>query len=1015
MWIGTQDGVNRYDGYSFDSFKSDPDDSTTIQPGFVGDIIEDSQGDVWIASNQGLSRHDALTDGFERFVINEDIWEVAEGEPGVIWMAAINSGLKKLDVESGSITGSDELFDGLFKFKPITSLETQSNGDLWIGTADSGLYIADANTQTVRHYPSGENGLGPGPILSIYEDSNQSMWVGAWGLNRWNPDSENFENALPNPELRLKGRRSLKSNENLVTAILEDDNESLWVGMGFGHGTPEGGGIAEFDKEKKTFYRYRNDPSNANTLRNDNVFALEKDRNGNVWVGTATEGVSRFDAMPKPFSLYSNTPSSEFPYLRGGSARGVTIDRDGVLWIVMTDGVLNRIDRENGSHDYFELGQNLMYIMQEKGGLLMAGNGQGYGLLFDPVTKRITKKLNPKTRRGGLFQTRNGDIYRGLDLYDSESQEFLKSDSEIEFLRIQHEDEDGVLWFSAHQGLLGNFNPQSGETQSFDGVRPGRAMIVRKQEPGVLWIADVGGGLRRHDTHSGESKRYSEQNSDLNNNTLYSIFDDEEGHLWMSSNDGIIKFEPETETFHSFGVGNGLQSQEFDSGSEYKSPEGEIFFGGANGVNSFYPHLVEVDPVVPDVVLTEVRLFNQKLKAGPDSPIDVPINELQTLKLDHNENDLTFEYVGIQFDRPEKNQYAYKLDNYDADWRFVGDQRRATYTSLDPGSYSFNVKSANADGVWNDDPISFDVTISPPWWRTIWAYLLFGMTLLLSGIGVDRFQRARVIQVERGKAELTAKELRARAAEATADLLKSENRRQTQELDSARELQLSMLPAKVPELSQLRIKTFMKTAVEVGGDYYDFELDEEGTLTCAIGDATGHGTRAGTMVTATKSLWNAYSREKDLASILRKSHKALRKLGLPSLYMSLALARIKDNTLELVGAGLPDALIFRARTGKVESFSLKGIPLGGPHDMPFSSVTTKFETGDTLLLMTDGFAELFNEQGEMLGYEEAVLKFRALASKSVEEIVAGLEAEGIAWSGSRPVDDDITFLVIKYI
>ncbi len=254
---------------------------------------------------------------------------------------------------------------------------------------------------------------------------------------------------------------------------------------------------------------------------------------------------------------------------------------------------------------------------------------------------------------------------------------------------------------------------------------------------------------------------------------------------------------------------------------------------------------------------------------------------------------------------------------------------------------------------------------------------------------------------------------RERQNELERQLLEAENVRKTQELEEARQLQLSMLPEAVPEHPTVELAAFMLTATEVGGDYYDFDLADDDTLTLAIGDATGHGMKAGTMVTAAKSLWHAFSGEADLVLVLQKSSLALEKMGLPMLYMALALARVKDHTLELAGAGMPPAFVYRAATKQVETISLKGMPLGGPGVFPYRKTRLVLSSGDTVVLMSDGFPELFNAEGEMLGYERAVEVFEEVASLSPEEIIAHFRETGRNWTNGGAPDDDVTFVVMK--
>ena len=253
----------------------------------------------------------------------------------------------------------------------------------------------------------------------------------------------------------------------------------------------------------------------------------------------------------------------------------------------------------------------------------------------------------------------------------------------------------------------------------------------------------------------------------------------------------------------------------------------------------------------------------------------------------------------------------------------------------------------------------------------------------------------------------------AETAEARARFLQAENERKARELEAARRMQLSMLPREVPRHPDVTMATFMRTAAEVGGDYYDYDVAADGTLTIAIGDATGHGTQAGTMVAAVKSLFSDYAQASDLTTILTRSARALRRMALPSLYMAFALVRLRGRWLELAGAGMPAAMVYRARTGNVESVSLRGMPLGAPSEYPYQSERIQLEPGDTVVLMSDGFPELRNEAGEEYGYEAVVDVVREIGQRESDAVHAYLDHAVRAWCGNAPIADDVTFLVLK--
>ncbi len=278
--------------------------------------------------------------------------------------------------------------------------------------------------------------------------------------------------------------------------------------------------------------------------------------------------------------------------------------------------------------------------------------------------------------------------------------------------------------------------------------------------------------------------------------------------------------------------------------------------------------------------------------------------------------------------------------------------------------------------------------------------------ILLSLKKTNKNLEAQLVQVK----ELSEKAMRQERERAR---LEAENARKTQELEEARQLQLSMLPKNPPSVPHLEIAADMITATEVGGDYYDFKLHDDGTLTAVIGDATGHGLQAGTMVAATKSLFNSLADEPEPIPILQKATKALKAMGFRRMYMALTVAKFKDHHMQIAAAGMPFTLIYRASTGRVEEVVLKGMPLGGVGNFPYKDKKLHLNAGDTVLFMSDGFEEMFNPQDEMLGEEQVKMLFEEAAANSPEEIIEHLKKAGEVWANGRAQEDDVTFVVVK--
>lgn len=439
----------------------------------------------------------------------------------------------------------------------------------------------------------------------------------------------------------------------------------------------------------------------------------------------------------------------------------------------------------------------------------------------------------------------------------------------------------------------------------------------------------------------------------------------------------------------------------------YAEDDGVVWLGGGNGLirydsNREVNHNADYPALVRRVVMGKDSLiFGGVERPGREAPA-----------LPYVHNNLRFAYSATSYADAGRLQFQTRLEGFDEEWSNWSDKTEREYTNLPEGNYHFRVRAKNVYEHASREA-AYQFSILPPWYRSWWAYGGYALVCGLLVFAVDRIQRRRLLAKERERSAFREAKLRAEAAELQARVLEAENARKTQELEAARKLQLSMLPQTIPQLPHCNIAVYMQTATEVGGDYYDFKLHEDGTLTAALGDATGHGLRAGTMVTATKSLFNALAEEPEPAQILRKAAKALKAMGFRELFMALTVIKLKEQRLQIAAAGMPFALLYRAATGQVEEVMLKGMPLGSFADFQYQQQELVLHKDDTVLLMSDGFMETFDAQGEMLGEEPAKALFAEAAQRSPEQIIAHLVAGGKAWAGDRPQDDDVTFLVIK--
>jgi serine phosphatase RsbU (regulator of sigma subunit) len=351
---------------------------------------------------------------------------------------------------------------------------------------------------------------------------------------------------------------------------------------------------------------------------------------------------------------------------------------------------------------------------------------------------------------------------------------------------------------------------------------------------------------------------------------------------------------------------------------------------------------------------------------------------------------------------------------FDPDWIAVESNRRfATYTNLAPRTYAFRVRACNNDGVWNEEGASLRVVVRAPWWRTPAAIGAWVLLLAAGGAVVSRLEKRRVLGKERERTQLVEAELRAHAAEAQARAVQAEATRKTAELEEARAMQLSLLPRTTPRVPGFSVAALARTATEVGGDTWDWAVGPEGALALVVGDATGHGVRAGTVVSVMKGLFRGDPFPGDLGLFLDRAGRVLRDLGLQRLHMALAVLVVRDGEAVYASAGMPPALVFRASDGSVEELLVPGAPLGALVETPHVSIDVRLGPGDVVLLSSDGLAESAGPGGEPLGYARAREAFREAAALPPEAALALLERREEEWRGDRPREDDLTLVLLR--
>ncbi|MCP5106692.1 MAG: SpoIIE family protein phosphatase [bacterium] len=1053
MWFGTQDGLNKYDGYHITVYRPEEGNPNSLSNIRIAALHEDNSGMLWIGTMGGLNRFDPKTETFTRYTHSPKkpdslgsnlVNTIYEDTAGTLWVGTTGGGLNKFNRVTGTFTRFTAV-DGDpagLRSNSVTAVTGDKNGTLWVGTWKGWVHKLNPGEKRfsvfqVQAPPEIREGDGRQQVQVMYEDGSGRFWVGitGGGLHILDRDTGNITRSY----YRKPGERSGLSS-NFITSIRETAAGQVWIGT-------RGGGLNKFNRDTQTFETYLHIPEDPESLNSNFVQAIYEDRSGMLWIGTFSGGINRFKCGKNKFLLYKKDPLDR-DGLNANMVRALVLDREDFLWVGTQGGGLNRFhpDRETVTHYTVQpenpeslAGNFVNALHEDKSGTLWIGTDGGGLNKFNRENDTFTRFGH---RPGDPHSLSHNSVYvikdapggnlwvgtwgGGLNLFNPASGKFTHwadkrhdphSDAN-DWIHTLYRDREGTLWLGTVRGLTrferetGAFTCYCSDPHSPYSLKHNMVTSIYEDDDGVLWFGTSGGGLNKYEPNLDKFTIYKQKDG-LPNNVVYGVLADKSGNLWLSSNKGLTKFNPGEKTFRNYDVSDGLQSNEFNGGAYYKSKNGEMFFGGIRGFNAFFPENVKNNPYIPPMVITGFYIFNKPVPIGKkgESPLQQSITRTEKIELAPGRDFFSFRFAALSYINSAKNQYAYKMEGFDEDWVHVGTQRYASYTNLNPGEYTFHVKGSNNDQVWNDEGTSVKVIVHPTFWETPWAYALYFLLLGAVLFGIRRFELTR----ERARVKERESELRVQAAEAQAKAIQSEHMRQNHELEEARKLQLSMLPRELPDVPGLDIAVHMETATEVGGDYYDFHIDEDGTLAVAVGDATGHGLKAGTMVAVAKGLFCSEVSHRDIPDFFHKCTHTIKHMRLGNMYMAMSLLNIKDNTLSISSAGMPPLLLYRHNSQTLETVSLKGTPLGAFAGVNYKTREIQLEEGDTIVLLSDGLPELFDKDGEMFGYQRLTELFEEICQngESPEDIIGLLKRAGEDWLNGKAPDDDITFVVIR--
>lgn len=1138
LWFGTQDGLNKYDGYKFIVFRNNPNDPFSLSNNCVLSILEDYSGDLWIGTRGGgLNKFDRRTERFSSFINNPKdtqslsnnfIYCLYEDTAGSIWIGTNGGGLNQFNKKTGLFKSfiHNSKNTSSISSNVVYSIAAEDSSTLWIGTSGGGLNCFDKKTQRFKSYmleTANEHSLSNNNVRSVYVDASGAIWVGTegGGLNRFNRKTEEFIAFRNDPA------NSQSISNNFVYSIYETSSNELWVAT-------YGGGINIFNRKLGSFTAFKKDPLKPESLSSNYPLSLFEDRSKTIWIGTYGGGLSSYSKFRSKFNVFKNDPLNP-KSISSNAIRTFCIDKSNVLWVGTRGGGLNWYDRSNESFTSYKndpnnnrtLSNNEVYhIIGDNQGLLWIGTRGGGINKFNSKTGEFSSFVNNPSDSNSLsndyiyylLDDEKGSIWigtdgGGLNRFDKKIERFTTyKNNPKDSLSISdnivitiYKDKKGNLWVGTRSGGLNVFDLKTGKAKVYkynpkdpQSIPNNSVLSIVEDIYGTIWVGTDGGGLNRVDIDSCGKLHFKSYSSydGLPNNCIYGIVCDKKSNLWLSTNKGISRFSPyinkdfaSKPLIHNYDFNDGLPSNEFNTNAYYQSIDGTIYFGAISGMMCFNPDSVVDNSYKPPVVITGFQLFNKEIEVIPSNSyknyeseggriidlsghkyLPLSISRIKRITLAYSEKVFTFEFASLDFSIPQKNKFEYIMEGFDKDWNSTGTRRFATYTNLPPGHYTFKVRGTNCDDLWSDSVASMEITILPPFWKTIWFRLFVVFctvtsivfyikrresklkedkdileatvkerTIQLKDANEELNQQNEEISTQRDNLQLYITELKQKNEEILAQrdeihkqskVIELKNLNITASIAYAENIQKSILPS-IETIRSFFSESFVffKPKDVVSGDFYWlYETDEK--IFFAVIDCTGHGVPGALMsVMGFAFLRKAFHESVSLTpadilnqlsieinSTLRKSDKNSNiKDG-----MDIALCALNRKTLELEYAGAHNPIII-LRNKEIVKLKPDNHPIGDPFTGDFNGFNnTSYQLlkGDKLYLYTDGLVDQFGgPKGQKFSsrqFEHLIITYSDINLNEQEVIIDNnIELWRSGHGKTFDQTDDITLMGIK--
>ncbi|HEU5057916.1 MAG TPA: two-component regulator propeller domain-containing protein [Kofleriaceae bacterium] len=990
VWLGTQDGVARWDGHRVVVLRNDPEDPTSLSASFVKQLLVARDGTLWVGTEGGgVNRYRPDSATFDRFT----------AAPG-----------RRDALQSGSVWAMSEGPDGR----------------IWIGTGGGGLAALDPATGKVRSYGA-EDGLPPF-VFAVHADRDGTVWAGtSSGFYRLEPGRGGAVQALGEQE---------DLAEATITSLVRDREGDFWIGT-------DAGGLVRFAPATGRVTRYRKDPSDWRRLEDDSIRAVYQDREGRLWVVTNNALHLLVDAAAGRFERHHVEPGD--PRGLPESPRGVFQDAAGVLWITTlsrgaalldpralrfatykTASVLSALAMAGSDLWYttFEHACRLrgvdvlegvcyrvrrgLPVLVDRGGTVWVGTeGEGLYRLDPGAGDRWRLYRNdpgdPNSVAAGvmtrLHEDRAGTLWiamvgAGLQRFDRREERFVAVDlPSSDILSVKDDPaEEGVLWIGTTDHGLLRYTVATGAYQAYV-PRPGGENKTDNavgdflfDGEGTIWLATYGGGLKRLDRASGAFKTYRRAHG-LPADDLYAVHRGADRMLWLSSIAGLIRFDPDSAAVHVFTRADGLQSDEFTLNAAIAMPGSRLAFGGVDGFNVFRPDQIDIDRHQAPVVVTSIDVLGEPYHGGR------PAESIRRVSLDHDEASLTVGFAALSYSGSQLQRLEYRLVGASDRW-LESESAVVGLAGLDDGTYRLLLRARNRHGIASD-PIELTIVVAPPPWRTWWAYSLYGLAALGLLLAAYRTHRARIDRLQK-LARLAAVE---------------------REFEVTAAVQAWFLPDDFTHSTGLcDLVGFYRAADKCSGDWWWYEDIGGGKLWVTVGDVTGHGSGPA-MITAAVSMGMRVlpsSTEAELVERLDRLNAEVLQSCKRKATMSMTALVLDQESGEVAVYSLGGVPAFLLRPdGRHAVVGEPGNPLGSFETLGIGRQTARLAPGDRLVITTDGIIEATTPSGRQLGFRRFVQLLRDARAMPLDAAVAWVIEEVDRLRGGHAQEDDFTFCMVE--